>query len=62
MNGKEIPIGIYSKSLQGAELEWSVPEKEYYAIYLVGLSLAKRTIHNKNRSSQFNLPKHGRFA
>jgi hypothetical protein len=33
INGKEIPIGIYSKSLQGAELEWSVPEKECYAIY-----------------------------
>jgi hypothetical protein len=33
VNGKEVPIGIYSKSLQGAELEWSVPEKECYAIY-----------------------------
>jgi hypothetical protein len=33
INGKEIPIGIYSKSLQIEELEWSVPEKECYAKY-----------------------------
>jgi hypothetical protein len=33
IDGKEKPVGIFSKSLQGAELGWSVPEKECYAIY-----------------------------
>jgi hypothetical protein len=33
INGKEKPIAIFSKSLHRAELDWSVPEKECYAIY-----------------------------
>jgi transposase InsO family protein len=33
IDGKERPVGIFSKSLHDSELKWSVPEKECYAIY-----------------------------
>jgi len=31
--GKEYPISFLSKTLQGAQLRWSTPEKEAYAIF-----------------------------
>jgi transposase InsO family protein len=33
VDGQERPIGFLSKALQGAELDWSTPQKEGYAIF-----------------------------
>ena len=57
VNGEERPVAFMSKSLSGAQLNWSTPEKEAFAIYsaLIKFEHLIRDIHFTLKTDHANL-------
>lgn len=45
--GKEYPISFLSKTLQGAQLRWSTPEKQAYVIYFAIITKLEPTLRDR---------------